>query len=128
MCVSWQMPVQSECYHKVKAVCDRLAVLAAQCSEEELEKRFHFLDAVCQSWAQSDSQRKDVRACSVYDAFSAEITEEKLSDQSEVNTVTYSEDSVSVADHEETFFTHGVSKQPGGDCAQSQLGMCELTL
>jgi len=121
MCV--QMPVQSECYRKVKAVCDRLAVLAAQCSDEEFEKRFQFLDAVCKSWAWPNYQQKDV--CHVNNA---EVTEENLlSELSEVETVTYSEDSAGPADVETLLTRDDGSSQRGCDRipVQSQLGMSE---
>jgi len=149
------MPVRSERYSKVKLVCDRLAVLAAQCSDDEFEKRFHFLDAVCTSWAQSAHQQHNVSMSwaqswdpqhnvsiswaqsahqqhnvlapasrSVCHAKNAEVVDENLSEQSEVYTVTYSEDNNSLAD-DKTLFTDDGIKQPDIDCVQSQSGMYE---
>jgi len=117
------MPVQSEHYHKVKAVCDRLALTASQCSDEEFERRFQFLDAVCKSWSLSDKHQQ--MGVSSHDGVScadnADVVEENLSEQSEVETVTYSEDNISVAD-DETLFTDSNSKQQLGVC------VCELKL
>jgi len=163
------MPVRSERYSKVKLVCDRLAVLAAQCSDDEFEKRFHFLDAVCTSWAQSAHQQHNVSISlaqswdpqhnvsiswaqsahqqhnvsiswaqsahqqhnvlvpasrSIFHAKNADVVDENLSEQSEVDTVTYSEDNNSLAD-DKTLFTDDGSKQPDIGCVQSQSGMYE---
>jgi len=87
------MPVQSEYYCKVKPVCDRLAVLASQCNEKEFDKRFDILEALCESWSESDVQTQVPSSGSVT---RANNNLEYIAQQSEVDTMTYSKEFVSV--------------------------------
>jgi len=113
------MPVQSEHYCKVKPVCDRLAVLVAQCNYEVFEKRFHFLDAVCKSWSQSEDQQRDVLVPVSRDVCHAN------DEQMKVDMMTYSEEKVIAAD-DETLITDNGSRRPGSDCIQSQLDIYDI--
>lgn len=118
-----QMPVQSECYHKVKAVCDRLAMLAAQCCEAQFEKRFRFLDTVCKLWSGSYDQSKAVLSHDTCHPNNADVSAVNLLEQSEVDTVTHSEDSIS-STVEVNLLTDDCSKQRNS--VQRQLGMFRI--
>ena len=114
------MPVQSDYYCKVKPVCDRLAVLASQFHEKEFEKRFNFLEALCESWAQSVIQGKVPPTGSV-----TEVDDEKImSPQREVNTVMYAEDVVSLS-NEETLLLDNTNNKRTADHVQSEMGICQ---
>jgi len=91
------MPVQPDCYSRVKLVCDRLAVLASCCHEIEFAKRLDFLEALCRSWSYSDDQQTPVSG-SVDQTNDTEVCKEHLSQPSKVDTVTYSNDNCIITD------------------------------
>jgi len=109
------MPVQSEYYCRVKPVCDRLAVLASQFHEKEFEKRFDFLESLCELWSQSVMQQKMQPAGSV-----TETDDEK--NISEIDTVMCGENIISLRD-EETLLLDNHNNKRTADCVQSEMGI-----
>jgi len=111
-----QMPVHSEYYCKVKSVCDRLAVLASHCHENDFKQRFNVLSALCKSWTESDEYQLTavlpLSSASVAQPDDAEISHENMSQQYEVDTVTCD----GLAGDE-------TAKQACSDCTQSIIGM-----
>jgi len=109
------MPVKAEYYARVKSVCDRLALLASQYSNDEFEKRFDLLRTLCDSWADSAAEQNGFEGPVSSVPWNGATEDDALSD---VDTVTYSDGDAHVGNDAAC----AENKQWHNDCVESQFG------